>query len=133
MWTPTGSRTGCSRPIRPQWNGTRRGGRSAGEGVRPGIALMPRTWLITNDFPPRPGGIQQFVHNLAIRQPADSLVVYASTWRGADTFDAEQPFEVVREQTGILVPTPAVARRAAEIARAHGCDRVWFGAAAPLG
>jgi phosphatidylinositol alpha-1,6-mannosyltransferase len=26
-----------------------------------------------------------------------------------------------------------VARRAAELARAHGCDRVWFGAAAPLG
>ncbi|MCY1138596.1 glycosyltransferase family 4 protein [Actinoplanes sp. Pm04-4] len=94
---------------------------------------MGRTLLITNDFPPRPGGIQQFVHNLAVRQPADSVVVYASTWRGAAAFDAEQPFEVVREKTGILLPTPAVARRAAEIARAHDCDRVWFGAAAPLG
>jgi len=94
---------------------------------------MGRTLLVTNDFPPRPGGIQQFVHNLAVRQPAGSLVVYASTWRGAPAFDAEQPFEVVREQTGVLLPTPAVARRAAEVARAHGCDRVWFGAAAPLG
>jgi phosphatidylinositol alpha-1,6-mannosyltransferase len=94
---------------------------------------MPRTLLITNDFPPRPGGIQQFVHNLAVRQPADSLVVYASTWKGAEKFDAEQPFEVIREKTGILLPTPAVARRAQEIARAHHCERVWFGAAAPLG
>ncbi|MGX6604193.1 glycosyltransferase family 4 protein [Micromonosporaceae bacterium Da 78-11] len=94
---------------------------------------MGRTLLITNDFPPRPGGIQQFVHNLAVRQPADSLVVYASTWKGAEKFDAEQPFEVVRESTGMLLPTPAVAKRAAELARAHGCDRVWFGAAAPLG
>jgi phosphatidylinositol alpha-1,6-mannosyltransferase len=92
-----------------------------------------RTLLVTNDFPPRPGGIQQFVHNLAVRQPAGSVVVYASTWRGADTFDAEQPFEVVRESTGVLLPTPAVARTAARLARSRGCDTVWFGAAAPLG
>ncbi len=94
---------------------------------------MGRTLLVTNDFPPRPGGIQQFVHNLAVRQPADSVVVYASTWREPAKFDAEQPFEVIRDKTGVLLPTPAVARRAAEIARSHGCDRVWFGAAAPLG
>ncbi|MEV4512911.1 glycosyltransferase family 4 protein [Dactylosporangium sp. NPDC049525] len=91
------------------------------------------TLLVTNDFPPRPGGIQQFVHNLAVRQPAGSVVVYASTFRDAEKFDAEQPFEVVREPTGMLLPTPGVARRAAELARAHGCDSVWFGAAAPLG
>jgi phosphatidylinositol alpha-1,6-mannosyltransferase len=94
---------------------------------------MGRTLLVTNDFPPRPGGIQQFVHNLAVRQPAGSVVAYASTWKGAAEFDAEQPFEVVREDTGVLLPTPAVARRAAEIARSHGCDSVWFGAGAPLG
>jgi len=94
---------------------------------------MPRTLLVTNDFPPRPGGIQIFVHKLAVRQPADSLVVYASSWRGAAEFDAEQPLEVVRDRTGVLLPTPRVARRAAELARAHDCDTVWFGAAAPLG
>jgi phosphatidylinositol alpha-1,6-mannosyltransferase len=94
---------------------------------------MGRTLLITNDFPPRPGGIQQFIHNLAVRQPAGSVVVYASSWKGDAKFDAEQPFEVVRERTGVLLPTPAVARRAAALAREHGCDRVWFGAAAPLG
>jgi len=94
---------------------------------------MPRTLLVTNDFPPRPGGIQLFVHKLAVRQPADSLEVYASTWRGDAQFDAEQPFEVVRESTGVLLPTPRIARRAAELARAHDCDTVWFGAAAPLG
>ncbi|MEV8515582.1 glycosyltransferase family 4 protein [Dactylosporangium sp. NPDC051484] len=94
---------------------------------------MGASLLITNDFPPRPGGIQQFVHNLAVRQPRDEVVVYASTSEGADKFDAEQPFEVVRESTGMLLPTPAVARRAAQIARSRGCDRVWFGAAAPLG
>ena len=99
---------------------------------------MSRTLLVTNDFPPRPGGIQVFVHNLAVRQPPGSVVVYASTWPRGDRsraakFDAEQPFEVVREDTTMLLPTPSIARRAAELARAHGCETVWFGAAAPLG
>ncbi|GAA0910456.1 hypothetical protein GCM10009557_84860 [Virgisporangium ochraceum] len=78
---------------------------------------MARTLLVTNDFPPRPGGIQIFVHKLAVRQPADDLVVYASSWRGAREFDAEQPFEVVRDRTSVLLPTPRVARRAADLAR----------------
>jgi phosphatidyl-myo-inositol dimannoside synthase len=94
---------------------------------------VSRTLLVTNDFPPRPGGIQSFVHQLALRQPPGSVTVYASTWRGAEKFDADQPFEVVREKTGVLLPTAAVARRAAGLARARGCDTVWFGAAAPLG
>lgn len=88
---------------------------------------------MTNDFPPRPGGIQAFVHQLAVRQPAGSVVVYASSWRGAAKFDAEQPFEVVREATSVLLPTRPVGRRAVELARAYGCEAVWFGAAAPLG
>ncbi len=92
-----------------------------------------RTLLVTNDFPPRPGGIQSFVHGLAVRQPVGSLVVYASSWRGAEKFDADQPFEVVREETKVLLPTPPVARRVTQLARAHDCDTVWFGAAAPLG
>jgi phosphatidyl-myo-inositol dimannoside synthase len=92
-----------------------------------------RTLLVTNDFPPRPGGIQQFLHNLALRQPAGELVVYASSWRETAAFDAAQPYPVIRENTKVLLPTPAVARRAAALANEHDCDRVWFGAAAPLG
>jgi phosphatidylinositol alpha-1,6-mannosyltransferase len=91
------------------------------------------TLLVTNDFPPRPGGIQQFVHNLAIRQAPGSLVVYCSDYRGSAEFDAVQPYDVIRENTSVLLPTPAVARRAAEIAQKYDCTRVWFGAAAPLG
>ncbi|RKT18360.1 phosphatidylinositol alpha-1,6-mannosyltransferase [Streptomyces sp. 1114.5] len=97
---------------------------------------MHRTLIVTNDFPPRPGGIQAFVHNMAVRQPAGSVVVYASTWRdGSEVrrFDAEQPFPVIRDRTKVMVPTPRVTRRAAEILRAEQCDSVWFGAAAPLG
>ena len=92
---------------------------------------MTRTLVVTNDFPPRPGGIQSFVHALASRLP--DVVVYTSRWRGWQQYDAEQPFPVVREDTSVLLPTPAVVRRAREVATAEGCESVWFGAAAPLG
>ncbi|MDP9182329.1 MAG: glycosyltransferase family 4 protein [Actinomycetota bacterium] len=92
-----------------------------------------RTLVVTNDFPPRPGGIQAFVHSLAVRQPAGEVVVYASSWRGAKEFDAEQPFPVVRADTQVLLPTQGAIRHARQVAKAEGCDRVWFGASAPLG
>jgi phosphatidylinositol alpha-1,6-mannosyltransferase len=92
-----------------------------------------RTLVVTNDFPPRPGGIQAFVHSLASRQPDGEVVVYAPTWKGADAFDAAQGFPVARHPTSLMLPVPGVLRRTREIAAAEGCDRVWFGAAAPLG
>lgn len=92
-----------------------------------------RTLVVTNDFPPRPGGIQAFVHSLATRLPGGEVVVYAPAWKGAAEFDAEQPFPVVRHPTSLMLPVPDVLRRAREVAAAEGCDRVWFGAAAPLG
>lgn len=92
-----------------------------------------RTLMVTNDFPPRPGGIQTFVHQLAVRQPAGALVVYASRWKGAEAFDAEQPFPVVRHPSPLLIPTPDAARRVVATALEYGCDTVWYGAAAPLG
>jgi phosphatidylinositol alpha-1,6-mannosyltransferase len=92
-----------------------------------------RTLVVTNDFPPRPGGIQAFVHSLASRLPDDEVVVYAPAWKGAAGFDAAQRFPVVRHPTSLMLPVPDVLRRAREIARAEACDRVWFGAAAPLG
>jgi phosphatidylinositol alpha-1,6-mannosyltransferase len=94
---------------------------------------MPGTLIVTNDFPPRQGGIQSFVHALAIRLPAGRVTVYAPAWAGAAEFDARQPFDVIRHPTSLMLPVPAVAHRAAGIARERECDTVLFGAAAPLG
>jgi phosphatidyl-myo-inositol dimannoside synthase len=94
---------------------------------------MRRTLIVTNDFPPRQGGIQSFLHSLALRLPADSLTVYAPKWDGAREFDARQPFEVIRHPTSLMLPVPSVIRRAVGIARARHAEAVVFGAAAPLG
>lgn len=120
-------------------------GSGSGRGVAGGggsvlSTPMHKTLIVTNDFPPRPGGIQAFLHNMALRLDPDRIVVYASTWNrsregveATAAFDAEQPFTVVRDRTAMLLPTPRVTRRATALLREHGCASVWFGAAAPLG
>jgi phosphatidylinositol alpha-1,6-mannosyltransferase len=89
--------------------------------------------IVTNDFPPRQGGIQSFVFELARRLPADQVVVYTSSHPGSDEFDAGLEFPVHRHPTGLLVPTPAARGRVIDTLRQHGATSVWFGAAAPLG
>jgi phosphatidylinositol alpha-1,6-mannosyltransferase len=93
---------------------------------------VARTLLVTNDFPPRTGGIQRYLLELTTRLPDGELVVYAPAWPGAAAFDAQLPFPVHRHPTSLMVAEPTVLRRAARIARAHVVDTVWFGAAAPL-
>jgi phosphatidylinositol alpha-1,6-mannosyltransferase len=97
---------------------------------------MRRTLLVTNDFPPRQGGIQTYLHTLAGHLPPEDLVVYAPAWeQGVEhhpEFDAAQPYRVVRHPTSLMLPTRDVARRATAILREERCEAVWFGASAPL-
>ncbi len=95
--------------------------------------MTARTLVVTNDFPPRTGGIESFVLAMARRMPPGSVVVHTARQDGDAAFDATLPFPVVRDRSPLMVPTPGITRRAAEVARAEGCTRVWFGAAAPLG
>ncbi|MFI6287329.1 glycosyltransferase family 4 protein [Streptomyces sp. NPDC051018] len=94
---------------------------------------MPKTLIITNDFPPRQGGIETFVHAMATRFPADSVAVYTSAEPGAHAYDDGLPFPVVRDPSRTLLPTRRTTDRAVGLIRELDCDRVWFGAAAPLG
>lgn len=92
-----------------------------------------RVLVVTNDFPTRVGGIETFVLSLCLAMPPDQVVVYTASMSGDEELDATLPFPVYRDPSSLLLPTPAVARRAAEVMRRHGCDRVLFGASAPLG
>jgi phosphatidylinositol alpha-1,6-mannosyltransferase len=92
-----------------------------------------RLLVITNDFPPRPGGIQQYVHNLLTRLDGVEITVLTSRWEGWEAFDADQPFRVVRAPTGMLLPTRDALRRSIALVREAGPDLVLFGAAFPLG
>ena len=95
--------------------------------------MSGRTLVITNDFPPRVGGIESFVLEMTRRMPPDSVVVHTARQTGDAEFDAGLAFPVVRDLSRIMLPTPAITRRSVAIARKYECDSVWFGAAAPLG
>ena len=81
---------------------------------------MPRTLLVTNDFPPRAGGIQNYLQAMVDRMPAGELAVYAPAWPGAAEFDAALAYPVHRHPTSLMLPTPDVARCAAALSAGGG-------------
>lgn len=94
---------------------------------------MSNTLVITNDFPPRPGGIQTFGYELVRRFEPAQVSVLTSNWDGATEFDAAQKFMTVRARTKTLLPDKRTLAMAREIIVANNVTRVLFGAAAPLG
>ncbi|MCW2812191.1 MAG: glycosyltransferase family 4 protein [Friedmanniella sp.] len=100
------------------------------------MAEVRTTLVVTNDFPPRVGGIESFVADLCELLDHD-VVVLTSGPPGADRTDVDRGYRVVRHSGrgggSLLLPTPSVARRAAALLRETGASRVVFGAAAPLG
>lgn len=94
---------------------------------------MTRTLVITNDFPPRRGGIESFVLSLCNGMPPEEVVVYTARMQGSEAIDSHLPYPVIRDRSRVLLPSPRVARRVQQVAREHDGDRVLFGAAAPLG
>ena len=94
---------------------------------------MTRTLVVTNDFPTRRGGIETFVLSLCQQLPADEVVVYTAAMSGGTSYDAKLAFPVHRDPTSVLLPTPRVGARVERVLRETGCDRVLFGASAPLG
>ncbi len=94
---------------------------------------MTRHLLVTNDFPPKIGGIQNYLWELWRRLPADDVVVMTTPYRGAEEFDAAQPFRVVRDRDKVLLPHPGVARRIRTLAHEVGAELVMLDPALPLG
>ncbi|OBF06760.1 alpha-(1-2)-phosphatidylinositol mannosyltransferase [Mycobacterium sp. ACS4054] len=99
---------------------------------------MSRVLLVTNDFPPRPGGIQSYLNDFVGRlvdAGSHSVTVYAPQWKGADAFDDSAKaagYRVVRHPGTLMLPGRAVDSRMRRLIADHGIDTVWFGAAAPL-
>ncbi len=95
---------------------------------------MHRTLLVTNDFPPRPGGIQSYLEVWSTVACGENRRLRAAlAWR--------QP-RSLRHRTALRGRPPSHDTDAADtdrspagsgtLVRAHRCDTVWFGAAAPL-
>lgn len=93
---------------------------------------IPRTLLVTNDYPPRVGGIQRTLEALVRELPAEHVSVLAPSWDGSDAFDAGVPYRVVRGSESFAWPTPAFARRLDDTIDELKIQVVLFGDAFPL-
>jgi phosphatidylinositol alpha-1,6-mannosyltransferase len=89
--------------------------------------------LVTNDFPPKIGGIQNLLWEWWRRLPPDSFAVLTSPHPGSESFDAEQAYEIKRVREPWLLPHPLMVRRINQMAREFGADFVVLDPAVPLG
>jgi phosphatidylinositol alpha-1,6-mannosyltransferase len=92
-----------------------------------------RHLLVTNDFPPKVGGIQSYLWELWRRLPAEDFAVLTSPYEGAREFDRNQPFEVQRTREPVLLPSPLMTRRIRRMADEFGAEAVVIDPAVPLG
>ena len=93
---------------------------------------VPNTLVVTNDYPPRVGGIQRTLEALVDQLPPDRVSVFCPDWDEAGIFDAAAPYRVLRQHERFLWPTPDVARRVDEAVRETQAEVVLFGATHPL-
>ena len=99
---------------------------------------MKRHLLVTNDFPPKVGGIQNYLWDLWSRlDPSSFVVLTASSDEGADAFDAAQAERGVRIQRVpgkiLFFPTPDALAAVRAVVKEHEVDLVLFDPAFPLG
>ena len=89
--------------------------------------------LVTNDFPPKVGGIQSYLWELWRRLPPESTTVLTTPRRGAAAFDRAQPIRVERDRARALLPTRSLVRRIDRLAAEVDADIVLLDPALPLG
>lgn len=89
--------------------------------------------LVTNDFPPKIGGIQSYLWELWRRLPSDDVVVLTTPYPGASEWDATQPYRIVRSRAKVLLPTPALVAEIDRLADEVGAKLVMLDPALPLG
>ena len=94
---------------------------------------MVRHLLVTNDFPPKIGGIQNYLWELWRRLPADDVIVHTTPHDGAEAWDAAHDFTVVRSREPWLLPQPMLVRRVNQLAESYDAEVVIIDPAVPAG
>ena len=89
--------------------------------------------LVTNDFPPKVGGIQTYLWELWRRLPEGRATILTTPHPQASEWDAAQPFPIHRVREPLLVPRPAVAERIRGLAVDTGAKLVVLDPALPIG
>jgi phosphatidylinositol alpha-1,6-mannosyltransferase len=89
--------------------------------------------LVTNDFPPKVGGIQNYLYELWSRLPPDRFAILTIDHPDAASFDRQQDFRIERLDRKMLLPTSTVRREIAQLASRIGADAIVLDPALPIG
>ena len=95
--------------------------------------MVVKHLLVTNDFPPKIGGIQNLLYEWWRRLPSESFAVLTSPYSGSKQFDAAQSFEIRRTREPVLLPHPLMVRKINKMAKQFGAELVVLDPALPLG
>lgn len=95
--------------------------------------MSGRHLLVTNDFPPKLGGIQQYLWELWRRLDPSTFEVHTTPYAGTDEFDAEQAYVVHRSTEPVLIPYPWLPKRLDAAAARFGASLHVIDPAVPLG
>ncbi len=95
--------------------------------------MVVKHLLVTNDFPPKIGGIQNLLYEWWRRLPSESFAVLTSPYSGSKQFDAAQSFEIRRTREPVLLPHPLLVRKINKMAKQVGAELVVLDPALPLG
>ena len=89
--------------------------------------------LVTNDFPPKVGGIQSYLFELWSRLDPDRFEVLTHAEAGSARFDAAQGFRVHRTTSQMLLPTRRLRTEIDHLAATMGASLVVLDPALPVG
>ncbi|HEY7106521.1 MAG TPA: glycosyltransferase family 4 protein [Acidimicrobiia bacterium] len=89
--------------------------------------------LVTNDFPPKVGGIQSYLYELWTRLPPNETTVLTTSYAGDRKWDSQRHFRVVRAEASQFLPTRALRARVDALAREVAAKVVFLDPWLPLG
>ena len=89
--------------------------------------------LVTNDYPPKVGGIQSYLWEIYRRLPQAEVTVLCTPYEGCQAFDSKQTHKIIRTKQRVLLPVPKLAKQIRSIIIERNIDFVLFDPAVPVG
>jgi phosphatidylinositol alpha-1,6-mannosyltransferase len=89
--------------------------------------------LVTNDFPPKLGGIQSYLYELWRRLPAEETTVFTTRFDGDLEWDTSHDLRVVRSRHSVFLPTRTLAADIDALVRDVRAEVVFLDPWLPLG
>ena len=92
-----------------------------------------RHLLVTNDYPPKVGGIQSYLWEIYRRLPQDQIVVYTTPHPESEIFDRDQTHKILRSKKRVLLPSKEIAKHILAVVEEEKIDFIMYDPAVPIG